>query len=165
MVGYHRTVLRYGENDHPLTCSKEEARCCWTIDDRIRVTSEPYFEDYVRETYQIREDRGDEDQEKEDVDDTGYWSSDDLPLEESEEVTDSYFYDHLFDKNDCESPLEENLPTSDYDLKSPPEDLKSPPEHLKSPPEDVQSVDDHVESPSGFFESTQADGDFFEDAQ
>jgi hypothetical protein len=44
-------------------------------------------------------------------------------------------------------------------------DLKSPPEHLKSPAEDVQSVDDRVESPSGFFESTQADGDLFQDAQ
>ncbi len=80
--------------------------------------------------------------QKEDIYDSGYWSSDELPLEESDEVTDSYFYDHLFDKNDCESPPKENLPTSDYDLKSPPEDLKSPPEHLKSPPEDVQSVDD-----------------------
>ena len=37
--------------DHPLTCSKEEARCCWTIDDRIRVTSEPHFQDYVRDTH------------------------------------------------------------------------------------------------------------------
>ena len=36
----------------------------------IRVTSEPYFEDYVRETYQIREDRGDNDQQKEDIDDS-----------------------------------------------------------------------------------------------
>ncbi len=43
--------------DHPLTCSKEEARCCWTIDDRIRVTSEPHFEDYVREMYQSRQER------------------------------------------------------------------------------------------------------------
>ena len=42
---------------------------------------------------------------------------------------------------------------------------QSPPEHLKSPPDDVQSVDDQVESPSGFFESTQADGDLFQDAQ
>ena len=39
--------------DHPLTCSKEEAQCCWTIDERIRVTSEPYFKDYVRDTYHI----------------------------------------------------------------------------------------------------------------
>ena len=119
----------------------------------------------MRETYQIWEDRRNEDQEKEDVDDTGYWSSDDLPLEEAEEVTDSYFYDHLFDKNDWESPPEENLPTSDYDLKSPPENLKSPPEHLKSPPEDVISVNDQLKSPSGRLEGTEADGDIFEDTQ
>ncbi len=58
---------------------------------------------------------------------SGYWLSDDLPLEEADEVTDSYFYDNLW-----ESALEDH--TFDYDLKSPPEDLKSPPEHLKSPP-------------------------------
>jgi hypothetical protein len=105
----------------------------------------------VRETYQIREDRQDEDQDNEDINDSGYWSSDDLPLKEADEVTDSYFYDNLW-----ESAPEEC--TFDYDL-------KSPPDHLKSPPEDVQSVDDQLESPSGFFESTQADGDLFQDEQ
>ncbi len=137
--------------DHPLTCSKEEARCCWTIDDRIRVTSEPHFEDYVREMYQIRQERGDYNEDQQDIDDSGYWSSDDLLVKESEEVTDSYFYDHLYDKNDRKSPPKEHLPTSYYDL--------------KSPPKDVQYVDDQVESPSGFCQGTQADGDLFDDAQ
>jgi hypothetical protein len=101
----------------------------------IRVTSEAHFEDYVRETYQIRQERGDDNEEKEDIDDSGYFSSDDLRVEESEEVTDSYFYDHLLDKNDRKLPPKEHLPPSHYDLISPPEDLKSP-------TEDVMSVDD-----------------------
>ena len=142
--------------DHPLTCSKEEARRCWTIDERIRVTSEPYFEDYVRDTYHIREGTQDEDQDNEDLKDIGYWSSDDLPLEEADEVTDSYFYENLWKSSQEEQ-------TFDYDLKSPPEDLKSPPEDLKSPPEDVESSDDRVESPPGFVESTETDGDLFQD--
>jgi hypothetical protein len=113
----------------------------------------------VRKTYQIRHERGDYNEEQEDIDDSGYWSSDDLPVEESEEVTDSYFYDHLYDKNDRKLPPKEHLPTSHYDLKSlsedhksPPEDLKSPSEDLESPPEDVLSVDDRLESPSGFLQ-------------
>ncbi len=112
----------------------------------------------MRETYHTRQERGDYNEEKEDIDDSGYFSSDDLCVEESEEVTDSNFYAHLFDKNDMKSPPKEDLPTPHYDLKLPPEDLKSP-------PEDVMSVDDQLKSPSGFLESTEADGDLFEDAQ
>ncbi len=67
-----------------------------------------------------------------------------------------YFYDNLW-----ESAREEH--TFDYDVKSPPEDVKSPTEDLKLPPEDVQSVDNRVESPPGFVESTEADGDLFQD--
>ncbi len=109
--------------DHPLTCSKEEACHCWTIDDRMKVTSEPHFEDYVRETYHTRQDRGDYKQQKEEIDDSGYFPSDDLSVKGTEEVTDSYFYEHLFNSNDSKSPPED-LPTVDNDLKSQPEDLK-----------------------------------------
>jgi hypothetical protein len=51
----------------------------------------------VRDTYQIREDTQDEDQDNEDIIDSGYWSSDDLPLKEADKVTDSYFYDNLWE--------------------------------------------------------------------
>jgi hypothetical protein len=34
--------------DHPFSCSKEEARWCWTIKDRLKVTNEPDFEVYVK---------------------------------------------------------------------------------------------------------------------
>ena len=89
----------------------------------------------MRDTYHIQEDTQDEDQDNEDLKDIGYWSSDDLPLEEADEVTDSYFYENLWKSSQEEQ-------TFDYDLKSPPEDLKSPPEDLKSPPEDVESSAD-----------------------
>ncbi len=82
-----------------------------------------------------------------------------MTLATSQVVTDSYFYSHLYDKNDWKSlPPKEDLPTPHYDLKSPPEDLKSP-------PEDVMSVDDQLKSPSGFLEGTEADKNLFEDAQ
>jgi len=50
----------------------------------------------VRDTYHIREGTQDEDEDNEDLNDSGYWSSDDLPLEEADEVTDSDFYDNLW---------------------------------------------------------------------
>jgi hypothetical protein len=112
----------------------------------------------VRETYHTRQERGDYNEEKEDIDDSGYFSSDDLRVKESEEVTDSYFYTHLFDKNDKKTPPKEDLLTPHYDLKLPSEDLKSP-------PEDVMSIDDQLKPPFGILEGTEADGDLFEDAQ
>ncbi len=98
----------------------------------------------MRETYHTRQERGDYNQEKEDIDDSGYFSSNDLSVKESEEVTDSNFYAHLFDKNDRKLPLK---------------DLPTPHNDLKSLPEDVMSVNDQLKSPSGLLEGTEADGD------
>jgi hypothetical protein len=40
----------YGDKyDHPMSCSKTEARRCWTVSERIKVTNEPEFEQYCRE--------------------------------------------------------------------------------------------------------------------
>jgi hypothetical protein len=36
--------------NHKFACSKEEARrCCWTLDERMRVTNDKKFEEYVQE--------------------------------------------------------------------------------------------------------------------
>ena len=72
------------------------------LNERIRVTSEPYFEDYVRDTHHIRAGTQDEDQDNEDLKDSGYWSSDDLPLERltrSQTCTSMIIYGNQHAKN------------------------------------------------------------------
>ena len=59
--------------DHPLPCSKAEARRCWTIQDRMLVTNEPEFDNYCKDTYVIDDDAG-----ISEVADEGYFSEDDL---------------------------------------------------------------------------------------
>jgi transposase InsO family protein len=94
--------------DHPFYCSKEEARRCWTVKDRMKVTNDPDFEVYVNENYIIEDvDVGEED-DIDEIDESGYFSEEELSQEENEEVTDEYFHLHLYD---------------DTELKSPPEDI------------------------------------------
>ncbi len=69
----------------------------------MKVTK-PDFEEYVQENYILRE-YGENDNVKE-TDETGYFSSDDINNEDTEEVTDSYFYEHLFDDTDLKAPPE-----------------------------------------------------------
>jgi hypothetical protein len=89
--------------DHPLSCSKAEARRCWTIKERIMlVANEPDFDSYCRENYIIDDDdvyNGNEvtDKDGDHEDNDGYFSEDELPLDEMDEVDDDYFYEHLMD--------------------------------------------------------------------
>jgi hypothetical protein len=70
----------YGQKlDHPLSCSKAEARRCWTVNDRMLVTNEPKFDTYCKENY-ILEDEVNEVTDNDDLDDSGYFSEDDLPV-------------------------------------------------------------------------------------
>jgi transposase InsO family protein len=61
--------------DHQFVCSKEEARRCWTIEDRMKVTNEPDFEEYVQQFYHVSR-AADDDKEKTLVvdEDSGYFS-------------------------------------------------------------------------------------------
>ena len=97
--------------DFPLTCSKKEARRCWTVGERMKVTNDPDFSVYVQEHYIIDEE--DDESQKEDVD-SGYFSDKKLPLDEMDEVLDEWFDDHLMDdtavvtRNKSSSPFDEN---------------------------------------------------------
>ena len=84
--------------DHPLSSSKSEARRCWTVKDRMLVTHEPEFNTYCKEHY-ITEDDINEVTDHDDSD-FGYFSEDDLPLSEMDEVSDEYFDSHLLDDTD-----------------------------------------------------------------
>ncbi len=82
----------YGQKmDHDFSCSKEEARQCWTVPERLKVTNDPEFTQYARMNYIINDD------EISDDDAEGYFSDGLLPSDEKEEILDEYFFDHLQD--------------------------------------------------------------------
>jgi hypothetical protein len=93
----------YGDKyDHPMSCSKSEARRCWTLSHCMKVTNDPEFEEFCRENYVI--DGGNEDDinneggfKEEDDNDDGYFSDDELPQDETDEVTDEWLFSHLMD--------------------------------------------------------------------
>ncbi len=98
--------------DHPFSCSKEEARRCWTVKDRMKVTNDPDFDVYVNENYIIEDvDVGEED-DIDDIDESGYFSEEELSEEENEEVTDAHFDLHLYDDTELKSPPEEIVETN-----------------------------------------------------
>ncbi len=75
--------------DHPLSCSKSEACCCWTLKDRMLVSNEPDFDSYCKENYIIDDDDVynateviGEDGVNDDEDNDGYFSEDEVPQDE-----------------------------------------------------------------------------------
>jgi len=78
--------------DHQFSCSKEEARMCWTIDQRMLVTNDAEFNENVVMDYNIDDNASDVADE-----DEGYFSDDEVPANETDEVTDEYFFAHLHD--------------------------------------------------------------------
>jgi hypothetical protein len=92
----------YGqEPDHQFLCTKEEARRCWTIKDRLQVTNDPEFEKCARAHFVIPSD-GEQDnhpnavveeENNEEADD--YFSNDELDSNEKDEVDDEYFFSQL----------------------------------------------------------------------
>ncbi len=90
--------------DHPLSCSKSEARRCWTLKVCMLVSNEPDFDSYCKENYIIDDDDVynateviDEDGINEDEDDDGYFSEDEVPQDKMDKVDDAYFNEHLMD--------------------------------------------------------------------
>jgi hypothetical protein len=79
--------------DHPFSCNKAEARRCWTMDDRMNVTNEPDFDDFVKDNFILKEDEKEEHSEDDsnnddNEEDVAYWSDDDLSEEEKRSVSD-----------------------------------------------------------------------------
>jgi hypothetical protein len=93
----------YGQSyHHQFSCSKEEAGKCFTIDQRMLVTNDAEFNENVAMDYNIRDyasDVADEDE--------GYFSDDEVPADETDEVTDSVFFAHLHDDTKDDVSVEE----------------------------------------------------------
>jgi hypothetical protein len=82
---------------HPLLCSKEEARKCWTLPDPLRVTNDEAFATYIAQYFYVH---GKEYTRTSNVvtdNESGYFSEEELSKSEEQEVSDDYFYAHLFD--------------------------------------------------------------------
>jgi hypothetical protein len=79
------------EYDHKLSCSKEEARKCWTISDHMGVTSDQDFKNYAVNNFIVDDDGSDVD-----IEDDDYFSEDELVAEEMGEVSDAVFDELLF---------------------------------------------------------------------
>lgn len=82
---------------HQFSCSKEDARKCWRIDEHMLVTNDFNFNKNVEMDYDLHvASYGN----ASDIDnyDVGYFTDDEVPTDETEEVTDNYFFGHLHDE-------------------------------------------------------------------
>ncbi len=88
----------YGQKmNHDFSCSKEEARRCWTVPEWLKVTNDPQFTKYAHKNYIINDDEISNDDKICNDDAKGYFSDGLLPSDKKEEVSDKYFFDHLQD--------------------------------------------------------------------
>jgi hypothetical protein len=101
----------YGQQfDHKVSCSKEEARRCWTLPQQLlKVTNNTEFSNYVSANYYLIDDSAADDE-----DDDGYFSDETLPEDERDDVTDEDFLKHLVTPdssgvNDRKRPHNEDL--------------------------------------------------------
>jgi hypothetical protein len=95
-VSLYKAVFGHKFN-HIFACSKEEARRCWTPNERMQVSNDKEFEEYVQE-YFVLNHKGiivasDDDED----DDLSYFSNDEIPIDKIDEVDDKYFDEHLMD--------------------------------------------------------------------
>ncbi len=88
------------EFNHKFACSKEEAHRCWTLNERMRVTNDKEFEEYVQEYFVLDHEgiivASDDDEDN----DLSYFSNDEVPIDEIDVVDDKYFDDHLMDNTE-----------------------------------------------------------------
>ena len=73
-----------------MFCSKSEACHCWTVSERIKLTKEPDFEQFCQQNYFV-----DDNNKEKDTND--YFSDDELPPNETNEVADEWLDSHLMD--------------------------------------------------------------------
>ena len=74
----------------------------------MRITNDIDFSIYVKEHY-ILDDEADSASKNEDID-SGYFSKDDLLLDEMDEVSDKWFDEHLMDDTDVITPTKTGSP-------------------------------------------------------
>jgi hypothetical protein len=80
---------------HQYSCLKEEAQRCRTIDEMLLVTNESNFHNNIAMDYDLQVDKTPTDES-----DSGYFSDEEIPIDEQDKVTDDYFYMHLMDGTD-----------------------------------------------------------------
>ena len=97
--------------NHALSCSKDEARRCWTLSEHMQITNDLDFKKYVHEYFDVDSDGYDTDE-----DDSSYFSNDDIPSDETEEVDDDYFNMHLMDNSDSSTPPDVDLSVTVSDV-------------------------------------------------
>ena len=78
--------------NHDMSCSKAEARECWTLPQLLKVTNDAEFAEYAGNNYNLDEDSPDA---AEQDDSSGYFSDEELQDDEKEEVTDDDFFNLL----------------------------------------------------------------------
>ena len=98
--------------NHDMSCSKAEARECWTLPQFLKVTNDEEFAEYAAKNYILDEDSSDADEQE---DSSGYFSDEELQDDEKEEVMDDDFFNLL----------NQNILETDTARKPPPEE-----EHL-----------------------------------
>ena len=79
-----------------MSCSKSEACHCWTVSERIKVTKEPDFEQFCQQNYFVIDCNDNNKEEDANIDDD-YFSEDELPPHETNEVADEWLFSHLMD--------------------------------------------------------------------
>jgi hypothetical protein len=69
----------YGQKyHHPMLCSKEEARKCWTLPDHLLVTNNSAFALYIAQHFYVGDDDSASNTNAEDIKESGYFSEDEL---------------------------------------------------------------------------------------
>jgi hypothetical protein len=88
----------YGQTyHHPLLCSKEEVRKCWTLPDHLRVTNDEAFATYIAQHLYERDEEYTSNSNVITDNESGYFSEEKLSKSEEQKVSGDYFYVHLFD--------------------------------------------------------------------
>jgi hypothetical protein len=88
----------YGQKyHHPLLCSKEEARKCWTLPDHLGVTNDEAVATCIAQHFYVRDKEYTSNSNAVTDNESGYFSEEELSKSEEQEVSDDYFYAHLFD--------------------------------------------------------------------
>jgi hypothetical protein len=83
----------YGQElNNDMSCSKAEARQCWTLPQFLKVTNDAEFAEYAPNNYNLDEDSPDA---AEQDDSLGFFSDEELQDDEKEEVTDDDFFNLL----------------------------------------------------------------------
>ncbi len=81
--------------DFPLMCSMKKTCKCWTVAECMKITNDSEFKVYCSEHYCV--DSDDDLQHHADEDNSGYFSDEELPPDEMDEVSNDWFNAHLMD--------------------------------------------------------------------